>query len=82
MSVDEEGWPTVHLETEGKSIDKVRFKRRPCGNDHLQADKFKLDQPHKRDLAVMASFTGVDSKILGSLEKGDMDNIALLFGLF
>lgn len=80
ITVDDEGWPTVH--TESENLKEVRFGRRPNGFDRCTMDKHHDGAQQTRLFAWIASIVGKSPKHLQGLEEHDMDVVRTVFALF
>jgi hypothetical protein len=80
ITVDEEGWPTVHTECE--DLKEVRFPRRPKGFDRCAMDKLPADSIHARSFTWIASVVGKSYKLLQALEEHDLTMVECVFNLF
>lgn len=80
ISVDEDGWPTVHTDSEALPV--VRFSSRPRVTNYRAMDKVKATNEIGKMLAMIADVTGVPTALLNGLEQADFENVSLTFGLF
>jgi hypothetical protein len=80
ITVDDEGWPTVHTECE--DLKEVRFPRRPKGFDRCAMDKLPSDSIHARSFTWIASVVGKSYKLLQNLEEHDLTMLETVFYLF
>lgn len=80
ITVDEEGHATVH--TEHEDLRKVRFGRRPTGNDRCAMDKCKNTAEQFKFFAWVASATGIAAQRLTRLDEHDWTSVWRVFKLF
>jgi hypothetical protein len=82
ITVDEEGFPTIHTDHEHPKLAKVRFDRRPRGSAWTAMDRVKKDKEMGKIYAAMAAACGLTGKELEKLDAVDLESVQTVFMLF
>jgi hypothetical protein len=87
ITVNDEGFPTVHTDNEIEKLKKISILCRPIRAHKLAADRINSDFAEKAKDTVIADFLSVgntkySASELGKLEEGDYSTIDLLWSLF
>lgn len=80
ITVDEEGYPTVH--TDSEELPAVRFGKRPRVTSLRAMDKVKKNNDNGKMIAMMADTLMIPSAKFNTLEYADFEIVSLVFSLF
>lgn len=82
ITVDEEGWPTIHTDHENAKLSKIKFSRRPKGSAWTAMDRVKKDKEMSKIYAAMGAACGCSGKELEALDAVDLESVQTVFMLF
>jgi hypothetical protein len=82
ITVDENGFPTVHPDTENEKLKNIKIMRRPVRADKLAMDRVKEGHDMGKQDAVLGKFLGVAPQMLGLLEERDYNLLQSLWLIF
>jgi hypothetical protein len=82
ISVDSEGWPTVHTSHDNAKLKDIRIFRRPVRGDKLAMDRTKEGQNIQAQDSIMGKFLGLAAAQLQALEETDYSRVESLWLLF
>jgi hypothetical protein len=82
ITVDADGWPTVHTEHDSDKLKDIKIFRRPIRGDKLAMDRTKEGQNIQAQDSIMGKFLGLAAKELQALEETDYSRVESLWLLF
>jgi len=82
ITVDEEGWPTIHTDHDHPKLKAIKFDRRPKGSAWTAMDRVKKDKEMAKIYAAMAAACGLTGKELENLDAVDLESVQTVFMLF
>jgi hypothetical protein len=80
ISVDEDGWPTVH--TQSEDLPDIQFRCRPKVTALRVMDKYKATDESAKMLAMLGATLGISPAKLNALDYADYEVAGLVFSMF
>ena len=80
ITVDSDGWPTVH--TENEALPEIVFNKRPTGKSLMAMDKKKSGQDAAKMFAIVGAYLGINPPRLMDLDDVDWVNVECVYSLF
>lgn len=80
ITIDEEGWPTVH--TQNEELPEIKFRCRPKVTALRVMDKYKSTDESAKMLAMLGATLGISPVKLNALDYADYEIAGLVFSMF
>lgn len=82
ITVDDNGWPSIHTDHDNEKLKKITFSRRPKGSAWTAMDRVKKDKEMSKIYAAMGAACGLTGKELENLDAVDLESVQTVFMLF